>query len=162
MQIDAVLNKISNQNEDIIAAMVLREGATYHNLSGPYDLLNPGDILGALEDAFDLGSEIDVDGMDMGDILLGFDEHSLIARRLDNGILAVLTKQMRRQHLLKLQVGLGLASRALERAFTETPPAAVSPEAVVPKAEVQAQPVAEVAPTPKKKPRFYRGVAYYD
>lgn len=162
MQIDAVLDKICDKNDDIIAAMVLRSGETYHNLSGPYDLLNPRDILGALEDAFDLGQEMDVDGMDMGDILLGFDEHSLIARRLDNGILAVLTKQMRRQHLLKLQVGLGLAARALERAFTEVPPAAVPTAPVTPKVEVQAEPAPEAAPAPKKKPRFYRGVAYYD
>ena len=162
MQIDAVLDKICKQSDDIIAAMVLRDGQSYHNLSGPYDLLSPNDILGALEDAFDLGQEMDVDGMDMGDILLGFDEHSLIARRLDNGILAVLTKQMRRQHLLKLQVGLGLATRALERAFTEAPQAAVASAPITPKAEVQAEPAPEAAPAPKKKARFYRGVAYYD
>jgi hypothetical protein len=162
MQIDAVLEKICGQNDDIIAALVLREGQSYHNLSGTYDLLNPGEILGAFEDAFELAQEIDVDGMDMCDILLGFDEHSVIARKIDKGILVVLTRQMGRQHLLKLQVGLGLAGRALERAFTETPPAAVPTAPVIPKAEVQAEPAPDAAPAPKKKARFYRGVAYYD
>lgn len=165
MSIDALLNKITAQSDDVIAVMVRHNDRIHHNLCDPYDLIRSEDVLDALQDAFDLTEELQGEGLDFTDLVLGFDEHSVIARRLEGGITAVLARQMRRQHLLKLQVGLGLAARAIQRELSIMPVDAVSAEAVVPKAHETAAPLAsaEVAPSAEKKiVRMYRGVAYYE
>lgn len=176
MQVKEVLNKIVTDQPDALAVLVRHGDFDYQNLKPPYDVMPAKEVLQIVGDVYDLTEVLAEEGYQFGDMILSFEEHSVVSRKLKDGAIVVLTRSLARPQLIKLQVGLGLYTRALEKALaadnSDAPPAAEggaapapAAAAAAPAATPAAAPDAAAAPEEpkkKKKVRFYRGVPYYD
>lgn len=176
MQVKEVLNKIVTDQPDALAVLVRHADFDYQNLKPPYDVMPAKEVLQIVGDVYDLTDVLAEEGYQFGDMILSFEEHSVVSRKLKDGAIVVLTRALARPQLIKLQVGLGLYTRALEKALvadnSDTPPetsasAAPAAAAAAPAPDAAATPAPEAAAKPeepkkKKKVRFYRGVPYYD
>ena len=120
MQVKQILDKVVNDQPDVLAVLVRHGGHDYQNLKPPYDMLPSFELLATVSDVFDLSNGLEEEGYQIGDMILSFDEHSVVSRKIDDGTVVVLTKALARSQLIKLQVGLGLYIRALQKALAET------------------------------------------
>jgi len=150
MAIKETLDKIVERHKDLIGAMVLSEGHIHHNLEAPYDVISAELILETLTEIFETTEMLADEGNDFGEVMIDFANHSLIARSIDNGVLAVLAPRLQRGQLVKLHIGLGVFAKAVQKALEETEvteastpeatpepeqPAVVMPQAVKPPTE---------------------------
>lgn len=120
MSLHDALNKISARHPDVLGAMVQLDGEVTHTLESPYDMLPVSTIMESFADMFDQVDMLADEGHAFNDILLDYENHSVILRGLDNGVLAVLTPRLQRGQLVKLQVGLGLFGKAIAKAYEES------------------------------------------
>ena len=164
MQVKDVLDKVVADQPDALAVMVRHGGFDYQNLRPPYDMLPAKEMLQIVGEVYDMTETLEDEGYVFGDMILSFGDHSVISRRINDGTMVVLTEALARPQLIKLQVGLGLYKRALEKALTSESAMEENPEPLVLEqkiAEADDAPESETQ-KPKKKARWYRGVAYYD
>lgn len=159
-----VLDKIVSGNPDIRAAMVFDGERVVHNCEAPYDMLDVAAVLETVAEIYEMTQALEDEDVDIGDLVLGFDDHAITVRRFDGDkYLAALTGTLKRAQVLKVQVSLGLYLKAIAKALEEEPaPAHDAISAPVAKAEAEVMPDPVPAEEPKKKVRYYRGVAYYD
>ncbi|MEM9031426.1 MAG: hypothetical protein AAGB18_02175 [Pseudomonadota bacterium] len=171
MRVKDVLEKVVNDQPNALAVMVRHADFDYQNLRPPYDMVPAKEVLQIVGDVYDMADSLESEGYVFADMILSFGDHNVVSRKINDGAVVVLTQALARPQLIKLQVGLGLYTRALEKALEHEnsaedgpAPEVIEPKAVQPEAAPEPK-AAEPAPEPekpKKKPRFYRGVAYYD
>lgn len=117
MQVNDVLDKLVTDQPDAIAVLVRMSDGDYENLKAPYDIISAEDVLEIVGDVFTMTDSLEDEGFDIGDMILSFDEHAVVSRKVDGGSIVVLTRALGRPQLIKLQVSLGLYVRALEKAM---------------------------------------------
>ena len=124
MSLRDALNKITARHPDVLGVMVRLDGDVTHTLESPYDMLPVSTIMENFADMLEQLEMLAEDGHPFTDILLDYDNHSVVLRALDHGVLAILTPRLHRSQLVKLQVGLGLFGKAITKAYQETKTAA--------------------------------------
>ncbi|MEO0992024.1 MAG: hypothetical protein AAFX00_13890 [Pseudomonadota bacterium] len=117
MQVKDVLDKVVSDQRDALAVLVRHGAYAYQNLQTPYDMIDAKDVLATVDEIYGMTDSLEAEGYEIGDMILSFDNHSLVSRRIDEGAIVVLTKALGRPQLIKLQVALGLYTRALEKAL---------------------------------------------
>lgn len=127
MSVNAVLDKIVASNDGVIAALFSSEDNLRHNLTSPHDSIGAERLVENVTDVFELSESIDEDAFAFDDLTLGYDNHGVIARRVDGGVLVLLTEQMRRARARKLQVSLGLYAKSLMKELAKEAAAPVAP-----------------------------------
>ncbi len=120
MAIKDTLDKIVERHKDLLGAMVLSDGRIHHNLESPYDVISVELVLETLNEIFETTEMLAEEGNDFGEVMIDFSNHSLIARSIDDGVLAVLAPRLQRGQLVKLHVGLGVFAKAVQKALLET------------------------------------------
>lgn len=121
MQVKAILDKVVKDQPDALAVLVRHGDYDYQNLQSPYDMIASDEILGTVSNVYDLTDSLEAEGYQIGDMILSFDNHSVVSRKIDGGAIIVLSSSLARPQLIKLQVGLGLYVRALEKALASEP-----------------------------------------
>ena len=120
MSVETVLNKISAHNSDVLGCIAKQGEKIYANLPEMYDLIDTAGIAEHAENMFAVtdGLETDHDAFDQ--LFMEFGNHSVFARRLDEGVLLLLNRPMERSHFKKMQLGVNLFLKPLKRALDET------------------------------------------
>lgn len=125
MAVNDILDKIVERYPDVIGAIAKHEDRVFHNLQAPYDIVCAESIMQTFTEMFDLADALVDEGFAFDELILDFDSHSFIIRVIDNGLLVILTPQLQRAQLVKLQVGLGLFTKSVAKALAEEPAPAV-------------------------------------
>lgn len=165
MSVEAVLDKITGHNADVLGCIVKVKDTTFHNLPEKYDMVD-ADAVGEYADSmFTVTGELETGQDGLEQLFLEFTHHSFYARKIDDGILLLLNKPIQRRAFKKMQVGVNLFMKPLKRALDETDEPPVAPAAAAPEqaAPVEAAPEEppENDPQPRRRGRrFYRGVEY--
>lgn len=146
MSADDLLGRIVDGSHEVVAAIASWNGTIHRRCDDAYDLVRYDLIVSTIESVWEALEILNDEGFVCDDLVLGYDDHNLIARPLEEGCLVALTRPMRRGQLLKLQVSLKLASNGISKALRK-----------VPSAEIVA-----VAEAPTKAVRNFRGVAHHD
>ena len=154
MSVEAVLNKISKHNDSVLGCLVSSQDKTYHNLPDVYSMVDFQGVTEYAHSMFDVTDSLEGEQLDQ--IFLEFQNHSIYARRVDESVLVLVNKPIPRTVFKKMQVGVNLFVKPLQRALTE-------PQNDQ-KASDDAAAAAEPAQKTRKKgigiPRMYRGIKY--
>ena len=149
MSVEIVLQKICDHNKEVIGCIASHQGAVYRQLPAMYDLVDPDQLSEHAGNVFTL-----MDGLESGEgafdrIFMEFHDHSIAARRLDEGVLVIIANPVARAEFRKTEIGINLFMKPLRTALTG---------GSVGKATT-AQPDTVETKTPRPK-RMYRGVEY--
>lgn len=157
MSLDAVLDKLSAHNHDIIGCIVSQDDNVVHNLREPYEVVDARAISERANNMLDLMSGLEDAAGEIDQVFLEMEAHSVYARRIGDGALVIVNKPMGRNAFKKVKVGVNLFIKPLEKAMKEGGvvedhiPLEVAPSA-------EEEPKAE--PGGKRPVRYYRGVKY--
>lgn len=120
MHVTEVLDKISQHNAPVIGCIASAKGQLFQNLNG-YDL-NCATIAEKVRDILEFSALTCEDSADpFESIMIEYDGHSLVVNRMQDGILIVISEHLQHGAFKKLQVGLTLQSRMLDKALAEMP-----------------------------------------
>ncbi len=155
MSVEAVLNKISKHNDSVLGCLFSTSEKTYHNLPDVYSMVDFEGVTEYAQSMFDVTDSLDGEQLDQ--IFLEFQNHSIYARRVDTSVLVLVNKPIPRTVFKKMQVGVNLFVKPLKRALTEPS----EPVEDAPKVE---SPEDEKSQKSDRKGlslgRMYRGVKY--
>ena len=121
MQVKDVLDRVVKDQPDALAVLVRHGEYDYQNLQPPYDVIGSDEVLETVNDVYQMADSLEDEGYQIGDMILSFDNHSIVSRKINDGAMVVLTRALGRPQLIKLQVGLGIYTRALEKALAREP-----------------------------------------
>lgn len=144
MSVETVLDKISNHNSDIIGCIATRGDRVFHNLPGAYQVVDARALTEHAANMFTVMEELGSENPEFSQVFMEYQGHSVYAKRLDDGVLALVNKPIHRGLFKKMQIGVNLFIKPLKAALDAPEPA---PEQVV-------------ADPPRKGSRFarlYRG-----
>lgn len=156
MSIERVLSKIVQHNEPILGCILLNGSKVHHNLPDRYELIDVLDVAENAESIFELAGSLDTGPHGFDQVFLEFEEYSFFARRMEEGVLVLLSKPIERSAFKKLQVGVNLFMKPLRRELTG------SETVEEPKVEPQSTevPQEESKEEKPKSKRMYRGIRY--
>ena len=155
MSLNAVLDKLSAHNHDIIGCIVSQEDRIVHNLREPYEVVDARSINDRAVNMLDLMSALEGAAGEIDQVFLEMEAHSVYARRVGDGALVIVNKPMGRNAFKKVKVGVNLFIKPLEKVLKsegvveDDIPLEVAPPADVP-----------TSPSQKRPVRYYRGVKY--
>ncbi len=119
MSVEMVLDKISAHNSDVLGCIAKQGERIYANLPEMYDLIDTAEIAEHAENMFKVTDGLETDHDDFDQMFLEFGNHSVFARRLNDGVLLLLNRSMERSHFKKMQLGVNLFLKPLKRALDE-------------------------------------------
>ncbi len=126
MQVTEVLDKISEHNAPVIGCIAAAKGQVFQNLNG-YDL-NCALIADKVRDIMELSALAGEEGADPFEtVMIEYDGHSLVVNRMTDGLLIVISEHLQHGAFKKLQVGLSLQARMLDKALADMPDAMMLP-----------------------------------
>lgn len=151
MSVETVLKKICDHNKVVLGCIASHGDSVYKELPAMYDMIDADSMREHAENVFTL-----MDGLEPGEgafdqMFMEFQSHSVAARRLEDGVLVLISEPIPRSEFKKTQVGVNLFLKPLRRALDEPAvPIAIEeePEAEAPKSSAL------------KRKRMYRGVEY--
>ena len=120
MSVETVLEKIRSHNPDVLGCIVKRGDELWLNLPEMYDLIDADEVTEHAENMFTLTDGLETEHEAFDQMFLEFENHSIFARKIDDGLLFLLSKPMERPQFKKLQVGVNLFLKPLSRAMQET------------------------------------------
>lgn len=150
MSVDNILQKLVDHNSVVLGCIATHGDKLHENLADQYELIDAGAVaerVGLMFAASD-ALETEHDGFDQ--VFMEYEAHGLYARRLDEGVLVLVTTPMQRAQFKKAQVGVNLFMKPLKKALAELP-------------EPADETTKEDAEAPQDKSvlgRIYRGVRY--
>lgn len=151
MSVQTVLEKLTAHNAGIIGCLATHGSQLHRNLPARYELLDSDSIAERVNLMFDATEQLETEHDGFDQLFLEYESHALYARRLDDGVLILITEPMERAQFKKAKVGVNLFLKPLKKALAETPFAPVKPQAE--------EPVEEEKPAGVIG-RMYRGVRY--
>ena len=122
MSVEAVLNKITAHNTEVVGCVAKHGQDVYQNLPELYDLIDTKEITDYAENMFALTEGLDMEDEAFDQLFLEYNDHSIFARKLDEGVLLLLNRPMERVHFKKMQLGVNLFIKPLKRALSDTEP----------------------------------------
>lgn len=131
MSVEAVLDKISAHNTDVLGCIAKRGDDVWRNLPDLYELVDTDEVTERAENMFALTEGLETDHDPFDQMFLEYENHSIFARRIDDGLLILLSKPMERSQFKKMQLGVNLFLKPLSRAIAATEPAEEEPSGAI-------------------------------
>ena len=153
MSVEAILEKMTEHNSDVLGCIAMADDRTWSNLPDLYDVIDRQAISEHAMNLFQVTDGLETDHDPFDQLFLEFESHSFYVRRLDDVLLLLLNKPMRRTHFKKMQVGVNLFLKPLQRAIADDGSSAKAPLVATPT-------VPDTTPPPEKGRRYYRGTRY--
>lgn len=121
MSVRAVLDKIRNHNADVRGCIAASGGVVHHNLPDDLTGIDAAALGEHAANLFAVSGALDDGGQDYATASLEYAGHSVLARRLDDGVLVVICQPMRRAGFRKLEIGVTLFIGPLRAALGPEP-----------------------------------------
>lgn len=115
--VDEVLRKISHHNSDAFGCLATCDGKTYSSLPEIYDLIDVEAVVEYAYNMFAITEMLETVEETFDEVFMEFQGHSFVVRRLRIGLLILVAKPIRRGAFRKMQLGLTLFLKPLERAL---------------------------------------------
>ena len=112
MSLNAVLDKLSAHNHDIIGCIISQDEKIVHNLREPYEVVDARSISDRAVNMLDLMNSLEGAAGDIDQVFLEMEAHSVYARRVGDGALVIVNKPMGRNAFKKVKVGVNLFIRS--------------------------------------------------
>ena len=156
MSVEAVLEKLTTHNAGVLGCFATHGDRLHENMTDKYELIDAGAVAERVNLMFAASDALETEHEPFDQVFMEYETHGLYARRLDDGVLVLVTSPMQRSQFKKAQVGVNLFMKPLNKALAD---AAAAPAAPVekPAAAEEAQPEAE---SKGVIGRIYRGVRY--
>ena len=179
MSIETVLDKIVDHNVDVQACILASGDKIYHNLTGVNEMIDVEAVCERAQNMLAITELLEDDQCLANTAFVEYDDHSLIVKSInDDDTLILINGHMARAGFKKLQVGINLFTKPLERAKADTARAEREAKPLVaerdlvatrdvPQKKVETVPdEVEVSADPEdhtgKKKRIYRGVVFWE
>ena len=117
MSVEAVLNKISEHNSDVLGCIAVHDGKVFSNLPAMYDLVDTKSVIERAENMLLLTDGLETEHAPFDQLFLEYEHHSVFTRRLDDAVLLLLNKPMERSRFKKVQIGVNLFLKPLAKAL---------------------------------------------
>ena len=164
MQVQEVLDKITDKNAAIVGCIAKSGDKIYHNL-GDYGI-DQTVVAETVSDMLDLTATLGDHCVELNTVFTEYDGHCVLGQRVGDDLLVAVTEHLQSAGYKKLQVNLSLQTRMLTRALEA---AANAPQVVeaapapapTPEPAAQATPAEDPAKKGKRR-RVYRGVVFWD
>jgi hypothetical protein len=158
VSVETVLRKISDHNADVLGCIATHGGKIHHNLPDLYELIDTEAVTEYASNMFTVTDALETEHEPFNHLFLEYAGHSIYARRLDDGVLVLANRAIERAHFKKMQIGVNLFIKPLQRALNEE----VSVEAdkhdtnadaiaAAPSPEIAADDEARVAEKPRRR-----------
>lgn len=128
MSVEMVLDKIKAHNADVLGCIAKRGDDIWGNLPEIYELVDTGEVTEHAENVFALTEGLESEHAPFDQMFLEFENHSIFARKVEDGLLFLLSKPMERSQFKKMQLGVNLFLKPLSRAMDQTQQAEPEPE----------------------------------
>ncbi|MEM7057002.1 MAG: hypothetical protein AAF557_05390 [Pseudomonadota bacterium] len=112
-----VLRKIAHHNRDVFGCIATYDKATYSTLPEIYDLIDVDAVIEYANNMFVITEALETGDEQFDEVFLEFQGHSFVVRRMRIGLLILATKPIKRGAFRKMQLGLNLFLKPLERAL---------------------------------------------
>ena len=151
MSVETILQKLTAHNNGVLGCIATHGETLHQNLPEQYQLIDADSVAERVTLMFQASDALETEHEAFDQVFLEYEAHGLYARRLDEGVLVLITERMQRAQFKKAQVGVNLFLKPLRKALYEVPP--------------EVAPVEEEPAKPEEKPggvvgRIYRGVRY--
>lgn len=152
MSVETVLGKMITHNADVLGCIATHGGKIHHNLPDRYGLVDSEAVAEYASLMFEASDALETDHEAFDQIFMEYDGHSVYARRLDDGVLVLLTDKVSRARFKKAQVGVNLFMKPLKRALAEaeTAPPEITAEPEATPSDPTGDPI-----TPTKRRRWF-------
>lgn len=113
--VDQVLRKISHHNSDIFGCLATCEDRVYSSLPEIYDLIDVEAVVEYAHNMFAITEMLETVEETFDEVFLEFQGHSFVIRKLRVGLLILVSKPIKRGAFRKMQLGMTLFLKPLER-----------------------------------------------
>lgn len=145
MQIQSILQTVTDRNDPVLGCIARSGSKMFHNLDD-YGL-DCESIADSVEELFQLTTMLDEDEENPLSIVFAeYDGHSLLGQRVDDNLMIAVADHLQRGAYKKLQVGLSMQARMIAKAMAEAPEPAAAP----PVKEAAAAPQEATQETPRE------------
>jgi len=117
--VDQVLRKISHHNSDVFGCVATCEEQIYSSLPEIYDLIDVKAVIEYANNMFAITELLETVEETFDEVFLEFQGHSFVVRKLRVGLLILVSKPIRRGAFRKMQLGMTLFLKPLERSLLE-------------------------------------------
>lgn len=154
MSVETILKKICDHNKVVLGCIASHGESVYQELPEMYAMIDADGVREHAENVFTL-----MDGLESGEgafdqMFMEFPNHSIAARRLEDGVLVLIAEPISRAEFKRTQIGVNLFLKPLRRALDQPG------ERVERVVRVQEQAEETRKPGVTKHRRMYRGVEY--
>lgn len=145
--VTAVLDKITKHNAEILGCIVTNGARSYSNLPENYELVDAEAVGEYVSNMFNVMGALEDTEPQFENLVLDYDGHTLVAKRIESGVLALVNNPIRSAGLKKMQVGVSLFLKPLNQALNGPGIAPIRVEAPV----AERDPAEQTAPAPKRR-----------
>ncbi|MEM7507391.1 MAG: hypothetical protein AAF415_11655 [Pseudomonadota bacterium] len=131
--VTAILDKIARHNSDVLGCIATDGVESYNNLPEAYELVDAEAMGEYVNNMFAVMQELEASEPDFENLVLEYEGHTIVAKRIEGGALALINNPINRGGLKKMQVGMNLFLNPLAQAMKGPEVAAIrveGPEAV--------------------------------
>ena len=115
--VERVLRKIAHHNGNVFGCIAAYDDAIYSSLPEIYDLIDVDAVVEYATHMFAVSDVLDTGEDTFQEVFIAFQGHSFIVRKMRTGMLILATKPVKRVSFRKMQLGLNLFLKPLERAL---------------------------------------------
>ena len=119
VSVDQVLGKIAHHNSDVLGCIAAHDDHIYSSLPEIYDLIDVDAIIEYAANMFAITEVLETGPEPFEEVFLEFQGHSFLVRKLELGTLILVTKPVQRGAFRKMQLGLNLFLKPLQRALED-------------------------------------------
>ncbi|MFK7941882.1 MAG: hypothetical protein AB8B85_03045 [Paracoccaceae bacterium] len=153
MSVETVLQKLTAHNSGVIGCIATHGEQLHELMPEKYDLIDSAAVAERVNLVFAASDALETEHDPFDQVFLEYEAHGLYARRLEDGVLVLVTDPMQRAQFKKAQVGVNLFLKPLSKALSDAP---------LPPAEEPVEAAKTQKPVGKSSMigRIYRGVRY--
>lgn len=156
MSVEVVLEKLTTHNADVLGCVATHGERLHENMPDKYELIDAGAVAERVNLMFAASDALETEHDLFDQVFMEYETHGLYARRLDDGVLVLVTSPMQRGQFKKAQVGVNLFMKPLKKALAEA-----AAEPVTPTEDAPAAAESKADDAGKSMiGRIYRGVRY--
>lgn len=117
VSVEKVLRKIAHHNSDVLGCIAAFDGGTVSTLPEVYDLVDIDAVVECANNMFVITDVLETGEEPFQEVFLEFQGHSFIVHKLETGMLILVANPVKRGVFRKMQLGLSLFLKPLERAI---------------------------------------------
>lgn len=115
--VEEVLSKITKHNADVLGCLAAAGDKVYSDLPSLYEMVDVENVIETATNMFRMADQLETGHAPFDQVFLEFESHSFFARQIDQGLLVLVNRPTQRGSFKKLQLGINLFLKPLERAL---------------------------------------------